>query len=397
MRKYLVYLLGVFGLMNSVACVSTNLPTPLVDESIIENVSIEFPKLNYALFGESPEIISNDKIFELSDHQLEDFLNFYKSNRRENQRAHIPVYEYLKNIGERFTYLDETLDAKTTLGTESGNCMSLAILTTALARAAKIEIDYQLVNRLPIYQEFGSLIFNAQHIRSVIYEPLIEVGSGLQFSRSKTVIDYYPSRYSYTSGNVSEEKFIGMYYQNLAAEALGKNDFTRAFWLLNKSLEVDKNNAEAINSMAVLNRRVGDDVTAEELYKYGIKHAGNKVSLLRNYHILLELQNRTADAARVAKELEGLEDLNPFRWLHAANDAYAEADYQTAIDLYEKAVEMAPYLHQGYFGIAKSEFQLGNYSASGRALDKAREEAFDIRAKDLYQAKLYALNKVRFN
>jgi Tfp pilus assembly protein PilF len=275
--------------------------------------------------------------------------------------------------------------------------MSLAILTTALARAANIEIEYQLVNRLPVYQEYGSLIFNARHIRSVIYEPLAEVGSGVQIWRNKAVIDYYPSRYSYASGNVGVDKFVGMYYQNLAAEALAKDDFNRAFWLLKKSLEVDKDNAEAINSMAVLNRRVGDDVTAEELYKYGIKHADNKVSLLRNYHLLLTLQNRTVDAARVAKELEGLEDLNPFRWLHAANEAYDEADYKTAIDLYEKALEMAPYLHQGYFGIAKSEFQLGNYVASGEALDKAREEAFDMRAKDLYQAKLYALNKVRFN
>ena len=83
------------------------------------------------------------------------------------------------------------------------------------------------------------------------------------------------------------------------------------------------------------------------------------------------------DADRVSKELEGLEDLNPFGWLHAANAAYDESDYTTALTLYKKAVELAPYLHQGYLGVAKSEYQLGHFASASKALKKAKEEAFD--------------------
>ena len=152
-----------------------------------------------------------------------------------------------------------------------------------------------------------------------------------------------------------------------------------------------------INSLAVIHRRVGEIDKAEELYKYGIKNALNKIVLLKNYQILLLAQNRSEAAERIAKELENLEDLNPFNWLLAANEAFTDADYAVAIKLYKKSIDLAPYLHQGHFGIAKSEYQRGNLRASRLALEEALEQAFDSGSKSIYEAKLAVMTKERFN
>ena len=380
------------------ACTSAPVAIPLVDVTIIEDVKDNFPSLNSTQFGEELQFENEDEILALNAEQKKHFMAYFNSHSNSKKPSHQRVYEYLQDFGSDFEYGNLTSNAKTTLANSTGNCMSLAVLTAALARSADIEIKYQLVNRVPVFQEYGSVVFNAQHIRSIIYEPTRkELNTGLTLWRSKAIIDYYPSKSNFVSGMVSETEFISMYYRNLAAEALARDENNRAYWLLKRSLQIEPENSEAINSLAVLHRRVGEFEIAEELYKYGIKKALNKIVLLKNYHVLLITQNRSNDAARVAKELENLEDLNPFNWLLAANEAFDEKNYQLAIKLYKKAIDLAPYLHQGHFGIAKTEYLRGNMNASRLALEEALEQAFDRDSKSIYEAKLAVMTKARFN
>ena len=397
MKKYFLSGLTLILLSVLAACSSAPVAIPLVDLTIVEDAKDSFPSLNSTHFGEELQFEKEDEILALNPEQKKHFLDYYNSHSNSSKPGHQRLYEYLQDFGSDFEYANFTSNAESTLGNASGNCMSLAVLTTAFARTANIDIKYQLVNRVPIFQERGSVVFNAQHIRSIIFEPKPDLNTGVLVWRSKAIIDYYPTSNTFVNGFVSKPEFIAMYYRNLAAEALSKDENNRAYWLLKRSLEVEPENAEAINSLAVIHRRVGDYAKAEELYKYGIKNAFNKIVLLKNYQVLLLTQNRIADAERIAKELENLEDLNPFNWLLAANEAFDEKNYSVAIKLYEKSIELAPYLHQGHFGIAKSEYQRGNLKASRIALEEALEQAFDRGSKSIYEAKLAVLSKERFN
>jgi len=388
----LVCLILLFSLF---ACVNTT--DVLIDKSIVVNAKESFPTLSVSHFGKSVDIQSEAEMLKLSDQQKETFFSYYYHPERKNISGHVRLYEYLESMGEKFKYSELTSNAEKTLHSKSGNCMSLAVLTTALAHSVNVDIKYQLVNRIPVYKEYGSVVFNAQHIRSIVYEDESLSDGTVNLVRKKAVIDYYPSSYNYVNGAVSKRGFIGMYYRNLAAEALALEDYNLSFWLLKHSLEVDPDNAGAINSLAVLHRRVGAEDVAEELYLYGIKHAESKVTLLKNYYILLNLQNRHADAERILKELDNLDDFSPFNWLQAANDAFKEKNYTTALKLYNKTITLAPYLHQGYFGIARTQYQLGHLRAAREALETALDKVFDIKAKSLYEAKLAVLKQERMN
>ena len=116
------------------------------------------------------------------------------------------------------------------------------------------------------------------------------------------------------------------------------------------------------------------------------------MSLLRNYRVLLRQQERYDEVEKINETLAQLEDPNPFDWLHAGRDAYNNGEYKDAISFYKKAVEIAPYLHESYAGMARAYFQLGNMSGVERELKNAEKYSNRESTRSMYQAKLVALN-----
>jgi tetratricopeptide (TPR) repeat protein len=97
------------------------------------------------------------------------------------------------------------------------------------------------------------------------------------------------------------------------------------------------------------------------------------------------------NAGQRATQLERLGEPNPFDWIHAAQQAHSEGQYTEAISLYKKAVAIAPYLHESYFGMARSHYELGNRERAETELAQALERADRASTRSLYEAKLAAL------
>jgi len=371
---------------------------PELTDNVKELINIDaqsnvFPRLIDDPFSSSIAIPTKDEIYALSSKQIQEFEHFAKSIEQQNQLTYQQLYRYLQSISHEFKYADETLDARTTLEEKRGNCMSLAVLTAALANRFNVDIRYQMVHRLPVYQEYNNIIFNAKHIRSVLYPSVADIQSSdsTPLIKARAVVDYYPSPFSYVSGNVDENGLLGKYFRNLSAEALSKKDYSRSYYLLKASLQYEPKHEESINNLAILYRRVGMPDKAEEFYRYGIKHAKNRLTLLKNYRAFLKSQNRDSEVIILEEELKNYHDPDPFPWVHSANDAFDQADYHLALTHYDRAIELAPYLHQAHFGRSKSLYMLGKINSAELAMERAQNEAYDQRSKDLYASKLAVL------
>ena len=85
-------------------------------------------------FGARPDIPDAGDIHALSPVQRDAFLRYLEANSRIplNRR----VYNYLEPITRDFDYQGDTLMAADALTAGRGNCLSLAIVTTALAQLA---------------------------------------------------------------------------------------------------------------------------------------------------------------------------------------------------------------------------------------------------------------------
>ena len=342
-------------------------------------------------FGEPQDVIRVEDIYRLSPAQEADFLQYFNQPVMRNIPAHERVWLYLQEITMDFGYQGETFTAEEALRRASGNCLSLAVLTTALAKLAGVETGYQLVDSTPVFESYGSVVFKAQHVRTKLLEPVSPQAGVFLLSRRGLLVDYFPQSNDRYVSNISEAEYNAMFYNNLASEAIADEDYNKAFWLLQKSLELVPDNPGSINAMAVVYRRVGQLEKAEEIFLYGIENLEDKVSLLRNYRVLLEQQGRSEEVKDINRRLALLKDPSPFDWLNAGYDAFSEGNFTEAIFFYRKAAAVAPYLHESHAGLAKAYYKIGNRKNAEREFRKALAKSQRPSTRTMYEAKLMAL------
>ncbi len=268
--------------------------------------------------------------------------------------------------------------------------MSLAVVTTALANLANIQIEYELIDSSPIYRLSGSVANRGVHIRSLIYKPQDHESA----APSGIKIDYFQAESGTFVGNVSNEEYIAMYYRNIAAQKLNEENYSDAYWYTLESMQYDPFSADAFNMMAVSYKRIGEIAKAEEIYLYGIEKSEDKLTLMKNYHILLTSQGRLDEANVVNRRLSNMDDPSPVHWFNVARNSYETDDFNGAFRYYSRAVDIAPYLHEAYLGIALSYYQLGDLNRAERAFNRALDNVIDTSTKTLYQSKLNALRNV---
>jgi len=352
--------------------------------------------LDSHLFGERPSIISTAAVHELSEDQRLEFRRFLDNPDRQEELTHRRVFAYLEAITSNFSYVGETYTASEALENSAGNCLALAILTTALARQADIEVGYQLTDSFPVFESTGSLIKRGLHVRTILYDPTWVATEGiLVFSRPGIRIDYFPSDSDRFISNTTESEYFAMYYRNIAVNAIEDKDLPKAYWLLLESLELSPNNPDSLNMLAIIYDRAGDTRKSEEIYKFGIQNSTRQVALLRNYGMFLRRQLRHAEADIVERRLAELDDPNPFDWIIAGQEAYKDGDFRRAIRFFKKSTELAPYLHEGHFGLAKTYFRIGNLKVAEQELVQALNYANRASTRALYEAKLAALSDNR--
>lgn len=350
--------------------------------------------LDSALFGERPNIISVSEIHKLSDEQSLEFRRYLDDPRNQNKAAHKLVADYLEKITDNFTYQDETYTASETLEKSAGNCLSLAILTTALATVAHVEVAYRLTDSLPVFESRGNHIRRDLHVRSFLYDPTWEAPEGyLVFSPPGIIVDYFPIDSDRFIGNIDEAEYLSMYYRNLAADAIQDENLNEAYWLIVRSLELSPVSADSLNMLAIVNDRAGDKSKSEETYRFGIQNSPRQVSMLRNYGIFLRREGRSDEAEEIEKTLSRLADPNPFDWIAAGQSAFDANELKRAMDYFRKGVDLAPYLHEAHLGLARVNFRLGNLKIAEQELQLALNYATRPTSRELYEAKLVALSK----
>jgi len=359
------------------SCTSIEQPATVADLDSRPN----FPNI----FSEKPQMVSLNDIHQLSPEQEQEFLTYFNNPAIQLIEQHQRLANYL--FDNNFLYEYETYTASEALALNRGNCMSLAVVTTALANLANIQIDYQLISSSPVFQLRGSVANKGVHIRSLIYKPQEDdysTPTGLK-------IDYFPSDDGDFVGNISDDQYIALYYRNIAAQRLTEENYSDAYWYTVESMKYDPLSPDAFNMMAITYKRIGDLAKAEEIYLYGIEKADNKLTLLKNYYILLTSQNRLLEARAINRRLLAMDDPSPIHWFNVARISFDANDFNGAIRYYNRAIEIAPYLHEAHLGIALSYYHLGRLRRAERAFSRAIINVNDTSTKDLYQAKLNAL------
>jgi Tfp pilus assembly protein PilF len=398
-RLPLVFALAASSLLCSCASRVEQATSPAEQPPAVLSQPAAFSFETPGLFPQTGHIVTPAELHTLTPAQLADFRSWMEDPDAHRVSRHQRLFDYLQLITSDFTYYGETTSASEALLQRNGNCMSLAVLTTALAEAAGIEIGYQLMEDAPVFEYEGSLVVKGVHLRTILYDPswTPPVFKSMFLVRPGLQVDYFPSQRERFVANATRERYLAMFYQNVAVEALEAGDLGKAYHNALAALEYDRDSAAAINTLAIAHRRAGALDRAEALYLYGIERADDKLSLLKNYQALLDFEGRQADARNIANRLENMDDPSPYNWLHLAQSAESEGDFESAARYYRRAIAKAPYLHKAHLGLALANYQQGKLDDAHLAMQDAVNRVMKPATSRLYETKLHLLEEQMAN
>lgn len=384
-----VILIAITGLTGCQQTTKTIEPTPV---KMVDTLTL----IDTNHLDAKPSMHTPDELFALPEQSKQQFLDFYNAKSERKTLGHNRIYKYLSNRLSSFNYYSGTNTAAVAEQTNSGNCLSLAILTTAYAKLANIKISYVEMTSAPVYSQEGQFEFISGHVVSKLQDPTFIPQIGAIYIRKPSiVIDYFPNRDSWTGLSVSTDNFVAMYYRNLSADALAENKLSDAAWFVIESFRYAPNELDGINLLAVINRRMGQAKQAETLYQHGLtltEHSGKQnLNLLSNYMVLLNQQERFTEAQKIKTLIDKADDPSPFRWLTLANEALMAKELKKAKRYFQKVTEKAHYLPYGYEGLAKVYFIQGRTRSAKEQLDKAIQRTRNKQTEQRYIAKLASL------
>jgi tetratricopeptide (TPR) repeat protein len=380
--RILIYisLLAQFALLS--ACVS-NQSNKRVGNS-------EMPTFNSSLF-KVKMVVDLDSITQLDETQKEAFLDFYNDPKFALTPSHLRVATYLGLLLDQFTYSEKTFTALETLENRKGNCLSVTMLTTALAELVGVELHYQLLDQNPVFSISDNLLVTSDHLRAVLKSTL-EVIQGEEMGRASYIrIDYFDTNGLSFVDNISVTTQKSLFYSNLSIEHLANNDIDTAFAYAKAALDIYSKNASALNTMGILHRKRGDLATAEKLYKFGAHNYAKAPVFLRNYKNLMASQGREFDLNHFITTKQQSNQTHPWEWVRAGKAAFNSGDYNEAIAYYKKALVIAPNIPEVHAYAGQASLAAGKNTQSKKFFIEAYKLSNGGSDQQLYEGKLLAL------
>lgn len=362
--------------------------------STLHTPARQVPQVPYSalLQAADAQVPTLAEIFSLSAAQQNEFLAFFNAPEQQAIAGHERIYRFLENKLTDFDYQGQNYTASQAYRLNSGNCISLAVLTKALADLAGVETKFQSIVSAPVFSINNDFMLSSDHVRTILFDPQFVPEKGKYYlSKPAIIIDYMPTTVKMTGPRISQQTFIAMFYRNLAADAVLAEQYDQALALLRTALQYAPEYGAIINLAAIVHRRMDDVNVAEQFYRYGLDIAERKATLLSNYAVLKQAEGDTEAAQQLYQSLAALDERDPYLWYLMAKTALQNNQFPVAISYFEKAVAQAPYIHQLHFELAVAYFRDNQYSSARQALTKAAELSPAHGQQQNYHAKLEAL------
>ena len=355
---------------------------------------------NDALFKPSTERLEATDIFAVSE-SMRRYLNVGIAAQLKDKGRREGLVDALYRDGQLKLQYDAELtrNAAQAFDARSGNCLSLVIMTAALARELGLEVRYQRVFADDIWSRAGGLDIASGHVNITIgrghSDPRMPLTSSMQ--KQSITIDFIPlpRDRAYRAYSVEESTVVAMFYNNRAAEAYAGGRIDDAYWFARASIEHDPAWLAAYNTLGVIYHRHGHQREAERALAYVLEREPGNTFAMSNMAVVYQAQGRTAEAKAIVDRLAAIQPYPPFHFLDMGKAAMRAGQYAAARDFFQREVERDPSYHEFHFWLAAALGALGDGVNARKHLAIAMENSTTRGERDLYAAKLDRLNTKR--
>jgi Flp pilus assembly protein TadD len=342
------------------------------------------------LFAPASERISVEDIFALTP-EMKEFVHARVNAGSRETGSTRALYNALYPKGDLRIDYDAavTRNARQTFEAKSGNCLSLAIMTAALARELNLTVKYQHILIDETWSRHGDLFFSSGHVNLVLGKKNTVYQSTGDPSEA-IIIDFLPTGDAshLPSHTIDEKTIVAMYMNNRAAESMAANRLDDAYWWAREAVLQDPSFTTAYNTLGVVYLRHGNAQLAQRVFGYSLELEPHDTVAMFNLIQALNDQGLTADANRMTAKLHELQPDQPYHLFNLGRAAMEHGDFKTARDLFQKEVDHDPYNHEFQFWLASANFRLGDMKQANAHLKLAMEYSTTRSGRELYAAKL---------
>ena len=134
----------------------------------------------------------------------------------------------------------------------SGNCLSLVLMTAALAHELQLSVRYQSAYMEEAWSRNGNLLFASGHVNITLGRRMLDAGTMRDYS--PWTIDFLPADEIRTLRvrDIDESTVLAMYANNRAAEALARGKLDDAYAWAAEALRKDPTFMNSYNTLGVV-------------------------------------------------------------------------------------------------------------------------------------------------
>lgn len=352
---------------------------------------------NDQLFAAPSQRISADDVFALSS-EMKRYLDVdiaAKLRAKGPQQGLIDALRDERSL--KLEYDSEmTRNASQTFAARAGNCLSLVIMTAALAKELGLPLRYQRVLVEDSWSRSGDIYFASSHVNLTLVTP--QLGDRvLGYEHAPITIDFLPPdeirgrRFR----QIGEETIVAMYMNNRAAESLAHQRLDDAYWWARAAIGHDPKFLSSYNTLGVIYRHHGNLHEADRILEHALALEPGNTQVMTNLALVYHDEGRLAAADTLSRKVEQLQPYPPFYFFNLGMAAMREGDYKVAKDFFEKEVERDAYYHEFHFWLAAAYLGLGDVGEARKHLAIAKENSLTRKEHEIYAAKLDRIKSYR--
>ena len=321
---------------------------------------------------ETPVVVPTaDEAFAL-DAEMQAFVLPLKQIHEPRQRLQALI-EALEARGMfSLDYAEVTRTAPGTFHDRQGNCLSFTMLFVTLARVTGLQAYYQTVVVPPTWSNEGQVVV-ASHVNTAVI-----TGRG-----QETIVDFNirPYQGDHRSRRVSDAYALALFYTNLGAEAMLREDDAGALVYLRESARVRPDIPGVWVDLGVLYARHGRYEHAEAAYLRALDVDDDEPSAMANLGLVYKALGEAQLAAEYNDRVQSYRERNPYYHFASATKAYEEQQFETALASLRKALRLKPDEREFYELRGQVEAALGKSRDATASFERARAyaEAEEVR------------------
>ncbi|WP_339723468.1 tetratricopeptide repeat protein [uncultured Paraglaciecola sp.] len=289
---------------------------------------------------------------------------------------------------------DANTTANDTFHAQAANCLSMSIMTYALASEAGFDVDFQEI-MIPEYwtRRAGFSLLNG-HINLKMLAPTDP--NVFVLNRRSYQVDFDPqsSRRGLPKRIVSKKDILSMFYNNKGADAVLRKDYVSAYAYFREALVIQPNFHSAWINLGILYRLSGYFSQAESAYHHALVLNSDSLTAMENLAYLYRVTDRNAEAEEILAKVEGQRNNNPYYHVDLGEQEMEQEHWDQALAHFRKALALDRGKHEVYFGLARAYFEIGELQQSERYLRQAKNKASNKQDEQRYQAKLDFLSSL---